>query len=320
MQKIQNFINSFVKKYLSTSRQVTRIILYAVIALLLGIGSFAGYYYFDRYYSNQTTVQQDQLAAAEKAVRDDPTNPDKRLTLAETYMVYLRWDDAIKLAFEVQTTNPDNINVDFILGISYANSGRPSEALAPLQKYIESQKGGEMLGLNTRYQAALYFLGDSYLQLGKPKDAIPPLEQDVDLSQTDADAMYKLGLAYNGVGEFQKAVEILYKASTFVPDFAEVYQAMIVSYQGLKQPELEKFAQGMLAYSQKDYTAALPLLKEAAAARPDFTPAFVGLGQTYEALKDLQNAKASYEAALKLDPNNFSASNNLQRVEALLKQ
>jgi tetratricopeptide (TPR) repeat protein len=88
----------------------------------------------------------------------------------------------------------------------------------------------------------------------------------------------------------------------------------------LNEPDYADYARGMVSYSKKDYDAALPLLLKAAQALPDFPPAHDGLGLTYEALGDLQNAKASYEASVKLDPNDFTASTGLQRVDALLKK
>jgi hypothetical protein len=37
-------------------------------------------------------------------------------------------------------------------------------------------------------------------------------------------------------------------------------------------------------------------------------------------LNDLPNAKGAYEAALKIDMNNYTASNGLERINALLKK
>jgi len=88
----------------------------------------------------------------------------------------------------------------------------------------------------------------------------------------------------------------------------------------LKQPELATYARGMMAYSKKDYQGALGLLLKSAQAKPDFPLTFAGIGRTYEALKDLPNAKIAYETALKLDPNNFTASTGILRVEAGLKK
>jgi tetratricopeptide (TPR) repeat protein len=109
-------------------------------------------------------------------------------------------------------------------------------------------------------------------------------------------------------------------ATTFVPDYLEAYQAMADVYDTLKMPELATYARGMMAYSKKDYAAARDLLLKSAQARPDFAPTFAGLGRTYEALEDLQAAKSAYESALAIDPNDFTASNGLERVEAMLKK
>jgi tetratricopeptide (TPR) repeat protein len=109
-------------------------------------------------------------------------------------------------------------------------------------------------------------------------------------------------------------------ATTFVPDYYEAYDAMALAYDALKNPDLANYARGMMAYSKKDYKSALSLLLKSAQAKPNFPPIYTGLGRTYEAMNDLPNAKLSYEMALKLDPNNFTASNGVERVTAALKK
>ena len=85
-------------------------------------------------------------------------------------------------------------------------------------------------------------------------------------------------------------------------------------------PALATYARGMMAYSKKDYAAARDLLLEASQAQTDYAPIFAGLGRTYEGLNDLQAATTAYENALKIDPNNFTAKNGLQRVQAMTQQ
>ena len=260
------------------------------------------------------------IAEAEQAVRDDPGSPDVRLGLAETYLLYSRFDDAVEQALQVQKEYPDEMRVYFVLGISYANNGNPEQALEPLQKFIDSRKDEEMPGLDKQLQAASYYLGESFMQLGQPDKAILPYENAVNWSQTDADAMYKLGTAYAGMKDYDKAVNMYIAATTFVPDYFEAYDAMAAAYDVLNEPDLANYARGMMAYSRKDYQGALDLLLKSAQARPDFPLTFAGIGRTYEALSDLPNAKIAYETALKLDPNNFTASIGIQRVEAGLKK
>jgi tetratricopeptide (TPR) repeat protein len=318
MENIKNIWNKFYKNYLSTTAQVKRITILTGIALILAVVSFGSYYYYDRYYTAQPKTADAMISEAEKAVRDDPQNPDKRLNLAETYMLNRRFDDALATANEVMAAYPDNQRAWLVVGLANALNGKPAGAVGPLQKYLDANKDAEMPGLNKPLQSAAYYLGDSYLQLGQPDKAVPPLEKAVEWSQTDADAMYKLGMAYMGVKEYDKAVAMFHDATTFVPNFTEAYAAMTGAYEALKEPDLANYARGMESCSKKDYPTARDLLLKAAKAKPDSAFVFSGLGLTYEGLNDLKNAKTSYETALKLDPNDFSASSGLQRVNALL--
>ena len=47
---------------------------------------------------------------------------------------------------------------------------------------------------------------------------------------------------------------------------------------------------------------------------------FAGLGMAYEALGNLQESLASYQAAIQLDPDNFTASNGVERVQKLINK
>ena len=317
---MKKFIKLLNDRLFSSAYQVQRIIILVTILIVAGSISFGTYYYFDRYVNTQEPVEEMTIAEAEQAVRDDPGSPDVRLGLAETYLLYSRFDDAVEQALQVQKEYPDEMRVYFVLGISYANNGNPEQALEPLQKFIDSRKDEEMPGLDKQLQAASYYLGESFMQLGQPDKAILPYENAVNWSQTDADAMYKLGTAYAGMKDYDKAVNMYIAATTFVPDYFEAYDAMAAAYDVLNEPDLANYARGMMAYSRKDYQGALDLLLKSAQARPDFPLTFAGIGRTYEALSDLPNAKTAYETALKLDPNNFAASIGIQRVEAGLKK
>jgi tetratricopeptide (TPR) repeat protein len=317
---MKNLIKLLNDRLFSSTYQIQRIVILVAIALGLALVSFGSYYYYDRYYTNQPKFAEVNVGRAEQAVRDNPNDPEVRLGLAETYMANRRFDEAIELAQNVRDTYPDNQHAWFVLGIANALKGNPEGAIEPLQKLLDANKEAEMPGLNKALQSAAYYLGDSYLQLGAPDKAAPVLEQAVDWSQTDADAMYKLGKAYMGIGQYDKAISILQVAANFVPNYTEVYTAMADSFTALNQPALVDYAHGMEAYSTKNYSNALELLLKSAQAKPNFAPTFTGLGLTYEAKNDLQNAKSSFEVALKLSREDFSASNGLQRVDALLNK
>ena len=317
MQRFSSMLSKL-NELFSDTHQLQRIVIYLGIAFVLAAVSFGSYYYYDRYYSDQPTTAELSIAEAEQAVRDDPNNSVARLDLAEAYMLYRRFDDAVAQANKVAALEPDNERVWLVQGVSYANTGRPADAIEPLTRFVDVRKEGEMPGLDRQLQAAAYYLGDSYLQLGQPENAVSPLEQTVGWSQTDADAMYKLGLAYAGTQQNDQAIYMLLRATTFVPNFMEAYEAMATVFDSMGEPDYANYARGMVAYSQGKYDKALELLLKSVQAKPDFPPAFVGLGLTFEAKGDLQSAKSNYETALMLDPENFIAQNGVQRITIAL--
>jgi tetratricopeptide (TPR) repeat protein len=101
-----------------------------------------------------------------------------------------------------------------------------------------------------------------------------------------------------------------------VPDFVEVYQAMIDSYSAMGQPDYATYARGMEAFAQKDYQQAVSHLERATEALPEFAPAFLGLGLTYENLGDLPRALSAIQRALELDPGDFAAQQAFGRIQA----
>lgn len=304
----------------SDTHQLTRITILTGILLVLVVFTFGGYYYYDRYYNPQVPAQEMSLAQAEQAVRDDPQSAEARIALAESYLLNQRYTDAISQAGQVMAVDPENQRAWLVMGVASALSGKPADSIDPLTRFIEARQDEEMPGLDKALQAAAYYLGDSYLQLGRPQEAIEPLSKAVGWSKIDADSMYKLGLAYSAVQDFPNAVAMFHEATNLVPNYTEAYEAMAIAYQDGGLPSYADYARGMVAYSRQDYKTAVQLLLQSAQSEPGFVLTFAGLGLTYEAQGNLQEAKSAYEAAVKLDQNNFTASRGLERVTILLNK
>jgi len=320
MKKINDLLDFLKNRLFSSTYQLQRVVILVAIALVLTVVSFGAYYYYDRYYTGQPTVKEISLADAELAVREDPQSPEKRLTLAETYMSYGRFDDAISQAFQVKQSFPDNLGADFVLGISYANNGNPSEALDPLNRFIDGHKDEEMAALDQNLQSALYYLGDSYLQLGRPQDAIEPLEITVNFVQMDADSIYKLGLAYAAVQRYEDAIQAFRRATAFVPNYTEAYEAMSQVYKAQNMNAEADYALAMVSFSHKDYETAHEKLTAVVQEKPTFAPAFSGLGMTCEAQGNLECALNAYQAATALDASDMTASQGVQRVQIAMQK
>ena len=318
MKKLIDLFDTLNKKYFSNDKQLTRIVILIGIVLLLGAASFGGYYWYDRYYQVKSDTMQVSLVKAEEAVRNDPTNINLRMNLAESYMVQKRFDDSLNQLNQVMAINPKNQRAWYLEGVTFALKGDYTSAIEPLQKFYDAAKSSDMQGINRPLQATAYYLGISYLKTGQPDKAVPVLEQNLQWSPTDADNMYELGVALSDTKQYDQALKVLYHATAFVPDYVEVYQEMALIFQQTNQPALVLYANGMVNYCQKNYDQALNLLLQSSQQQPSSAPTFIGLGLVYEMKKDYQNAQANYTQALALDPNDVTAQKGQARVQILL--
>lgn len=302
-----------------TTAQLQRIVILSGVALVLLSASFGGYYYYDRYYQPQDTKVEQTLRMAEDAVEQDPENPALRVDLAEKYLAFRKYEDAITMANSVLPALPDNERILMVLGVANILKGSPNDGIPYLEKYIGFYENDDMVAFNKTFVAACYYLGDAYLMTEQPEKAVSILERGYKLNSADADLMYKLGVAYTKVKQYDAAKKILHQATLFVPDFKEVYQQLANVFSETKEPALEFYAKGMVAYCDKDYATALELLKSSVAEQTDSAPTYNGLGMVYEAMNELLLAKENYEKALALDPNYLSSANALDRINTLLK-
>jgi tetratricopeptide (TPR) repeat protein len=312
--------SGIIQKLTTDTRLMKRLILLVSLLLVVAVLGFGAYYYYDRYYSSKPKKMELTIQQAEQALKTDPKSADKRMALAELYLFNSRYVEAITNANQVLLADPQNQRAWLVLGLGYAMKGDPSSAVEPLQKYYDAKKNSDMPGLNRSLQTAAFYLGDSYYKLGQPEKALEPLENGVRWSKTDADAMYKLGLVYTDLKKYDDALQMFTYATAFVPNYREVYEGMAKVFTLTHEPDYLNYAQGMVAYSKKDYQTATSLLLKSAQAKPDFAPVFAGLGMAYEAQTDYLKSRDAFDTALKLDPTNLAAQQGKQRVEILINK
>lgn len=281
----------------------------AAIALVVLAVLFGAYYYFDRYVSIGDESPLDMgVEELEEAVREDPANPDTRLALAEVYIATNRYADAIDQAEDVLDQFPDSDRALLVLGIAYEASGETESAIESLSAFVDLRKDSEMAHVDTTLEAAYFYLGRSYLALGRPAEAAAALEAAVAISPGDADAMHQAGLAFQALGDHDRALQYFERATTFVPVFAEVYEAMEGTYGDLGNSDGVRYAVAMQLYSAGQYGEALEQLLEVTASLPDFAPGFLGLALTYEQLGEFDAGLVAAQHALDLRSNNYLAA------------
>jgi tetratricopeptide (TPR) repeat protein len=314
MQTSNDAAGSSLQLGTQTIQRVFWIVLGLLTAVLV---TFTGYYIWDRYIhaEGQPTVELD-IANMEEAIHQSPQDPELRVLLAESYLSVGEHARALEQAEQVLGQYPEDVGALLIAGIANVRLDQPDAALAPLQTFVALRNDGPMARTDQALETAYYFLGQSYLQLSRPAEAIPMLEAALQISAVDADALYQLGLAYNANGQPELAIQSYQDAVRLVPDFDKVYEAMVDSYSALALPDYVGYARGMLAFSRKDYPAAVSHLEQATEALPSFAPAFLGLGLIYESMENLQPALLAIERAQELDPGDFATQQALGRMQA----
>ena len=142
--------------------------------------------------------------------------------------------------------------------------------------------------------------GHAALEQNRAAEALPFLEKAIASAPDDFTAHFDLALAFS----------LLHRDD----DALREYQKTLQLKAGLYQAEIN---QAVILMRRRDYSAALPLLKDAQQQKPrEFRPAFY-LAEALLAAGDATQAAAAYQLALTLDPK--SAAAELGWARALVK-
>ena len=306
-----------VKNDWNEDRFLWRAVRLMIVLVVLITFAFGGYYYWDRYvHLGDMSPAELGLAHIQKVMEENPDDPNARLSLAQYYIENKNYTDAIIQAQNVLNAYPDDPGALLLLGIAYTLSDQAQAAIQPLEGFIEQRRKLPDPQMDKVLETSLFYLGKDYLALNQANKAIEAFTEALSIDHTDADVMLLLGNAYAQIGNHQSAVEAYLNSVRFVPNFTEAYQGLEKSYQALSKADYVLFAQGMEAYSTRNYTEARLRLEEAALNLPDFAPLYLGLAMTYEELSEFDLAKASIQRALELDPLNFAANSIQSRLQS----
>ncbi len=285
----------------------------ALIVVLVFFG-FIAFYAADRWRPAAPSIVDQQVAALEQAVRDNPNDIVTRGRLADAYVEKHRFEDAVAqydiiIAAGVELEPAHMGRASAMLGLN-----RLDEAAADFQAVVDIAAPGEMANVDLTLEAAYYGLGSIALQQARPADAIAFLEKALAIKRSDADAEYLLGRALILNGQIDDAITVLRAAVVFVPvGWSEPYVALAEAYTGAGDAAHAAWASAMASLATGDAAAAeaaLLGLRDGPAA----LDAAIGLGLLHETRGDNADAAEWYEQALVLDPDNNAARLGLNRV------
>ena len=295
-------------------QQLDRLIKRVAIILAVAAIAFGAFYAIDRWRPASAPIIDQAVAALEQKVRDDPSDIVSRGQLADTYVAKGRFQDAITQYDAILEAGKD---VELAhMGRANAEMGLEQYDLAAIdyQAVVDIAKGGEMANVDTTLEAAYYGLGSIAMKQSRPSDAITFLGHALDITRSDADALYLIGTALVATGQNDKAVTVLRASVLFVPaGWSEPYAALADAYTASGKTALASWATAMadLAAGKADVAEpALKALVDGSAA----LDADIGLGLLYEGRGDTTTAFTWYSKALALQPDNNAAQMGLSRV------
>jgi len=172
---------------------------------------------------------------------------------------------------------------------------------------------------------------------GASEETMKKLEALGYLTPDNPDALHNLGQRYQHKGEFQKAIESYKKAIAMRPTFYNAYNNLATCYGELKMyPEAIDALEKCIKLKPDDYYAmsnlavimmhtnqpdqALRFAKQAVDTEPAYVNGHVTYGAMLAMSKRYDEAEKEFNEALRLDPTNASARENLKRVQAAKNQ
>jgi tetratricopeptide (TPR) repeat protein len=180
---------------------------------------------------------------------------------------------------------------------------------------------------NPKYQ---YNVGIVYLNNGQPDEAIKYLRKALSLQPKFDLAFDGMGLAYSMKGDFAEAIKYYSEALTANPSLTDAHNHLATAYQeqGLldnaekhflaavddetyHSRELPLYNLARLFYLKEENEKALEYVSLALNIKPEFAMGHNLKGLVHERFKDYRNAIISYQAAIKILPDDINLKYNL---------
>jgi cytochrome c-type biogenesis protein CcmH/NrfG len=148
--------------------------------IFLGVGTNISYNIFELFgnqnqskQADKTPDPQEQIAAAEKDLKQDPKDPEKIKDLAALYYTAGRYDDAVRVLQEGREVAPKDEEIPTFLGQIYTQQAQTASGEKQKQLQMEAGDAFAAAAEAEPDNADAYLLaGQAYDQAGQPAEAI----------------------------------------------------------------------------------------------------------------------------------------------------
>jgi ribosomal protein S12 methylthiotransferase accessory factor len=153
--------------------------------------------------------------------------------------------------------------------------------------------------LPTRYYIKFY-LGSCHLALNDPATALEYFTQSLELEPTKQDlpSIYSyMGVSFNEMGEYMKALDVLKKAETYDNERTDIYNSM-----------------GFSHFKLKEHEQAIECFKKVLQLDPGSAIDYANIASNYRDMGQKEKAIQYYEMSLAIDPSIEFARENLSKL------
>lgn len=238
-----------------------------------------------------TEEQENTILTAERAVKENPTDPELQVALGMAYFYANRWDAATAAFQQALALNPGTASAYNGIGRVHYHTGPSTAAIAAYEQAI---------ALDPHYIDPIYGLGILYsAQLGDYENAVVAFQRGLMHNPNDAFLMASLGSTYARMGRFDEALAALQQTTAQDPNSSFAYSWLSILFLHLKR------------YAEVILTCQREIEIEDA-----HSPRRL-LGYIYTWRGDYDEAIMQLERSITLDPDDYEARGALAKVYRL---
>ena len=243
-------------------------------------------------YIGAYAFEQNRYADAERAYNDalaaDPNYYDALSNLGDIYRVQKRWPEAERTYLRAIAAGSPYADTYFNLAVVYTSQLRYHDAEQPLQQALEIQPSKT---------DARYNLGYIYGMQGKTSEAEQAYSKTLEYKPSYPEPRINLGILLTGQGRLKEAIEQLLTAQRYAPDHPVMLYALGDAY-----------------YKAGRYDDAIAAFTRLSRRDPQV---YTGLGLCYEGKGDKEQARANYQRAIEVAPEDPYANTARQHLAKL---
>lgn len=215
-------------------------------------------------------------------------------------------------------TEPDNLQVTYLLGLIGSQTQRPELAKQNIEKYLKTYPEDAQ---------AISILALAYFDLKDYPKARTLLKKSIARRGDSPHLYYNLGKTHFELKSFAEAVEAYDEAIRLRPGYVDAYIGKAVSHKELKEFEAaactlehaivlepnraeSHFFYGNVMRDMEDIHAAIDAFETALYLKPDYIDAVINCGTAFKELDKIDEALMQYNRALAIDPYHPEANYN----------